>query len=60
MGKYVSSVTGYIGEKLYIDLVSMSETLRGKRYILMTEDGFSRYCEAYLISNNEAHTVAKV
>ena len=28
-GENVPSLTGYVGEKLYIDLVSMLETLRG-------------------------------
>ena len=59
-GEYVPSLTGYVGEKLYVDLVSMSETIRGNRYILMAEDSFSRYCRAYPIPNKEAHTVAKV
>ena len=54
------SLTGYVGEKLYIDLVSMSDTVRGKRYLLTAEDSFSRYCHAYLIPNKDASTVAKV
>ena len=28
-GEHVSSLTGYVGEKLYLDLVSMSDTGRG-------------------------------
>ena len=28
--EHVSSLTGHVGEKLYIDLVSMSETMKGK------------------------------
>ena len=54
------SLTGYAREKLYIDLVSMSDTVRGNQYLLMTEDSFSRYCRAYPIPNKEARTVAKV
>ena len=54
------SLTGYVGEKLYVDLVSMSETMRGNRYMLRVEDSFSPYCRAYPIPNKEAHTVAKV
>ena len=54
------SLTGYVGEKLYIDLVSMSDTVRGNRYLLMAEDSFSRYCHAYPIPNKEEPTVAKV
>ena len=54
------SLTGYVGEKLYIDLVSMSDTVRRNRYLLMAEDSFSRYSCAYPIPNKEARTVAKV
>ena len=28
-GVHVPSFVGYVGEKLYVDLVSMSETIRG-------------------------------
>ena len=53
-------LAGYVGEKLYVDLVTMSETIRGNRYMLMAEDSFSLYCRAYPIPNKEAHIVAKV
>ena len=43
-----------------MNLVSMSETMRGNRYMLTAEDSFSRYCQANLILNKEAHTMAKV
>ena len=33
-GIHMPSLTGYVGEKLYIDLVSMSDTLRGNQYLL--------------------------
>ena len=59
-GENVPSLTGYVGEKLYIDLVSMLDTMRGNRYLLTAEDNFSRYCRAYPIPNKEARTVAKV
>ena len=42
------SLTWYVGKKE--DLVSMSETMRGNRYMLKAVDSF----------NKEAHTVAKV
>ena len=58
--EHVSFLMRYVGKKLYVDLVSMSETIRGKRYMLLAEDSFSRYCWAYLTPNKEAHTVAKV
>ena len=59
-GEHVPSLTGYVGEKLYMDLVSMLETIRGNRYMLTAEDSFSSYCWAYPILNKEAHTVAMV
>ena len=48
------------GEKLYMDLVSMSKTIRGNQYMLTAEDIFSRYFQVYSIYNKEAHTMAKV
>ena len=53
-------LAGYVGEKLYVDLVSMSETIRGNQYMLTAEDSFSRYCQVYSIPNKEAHIGAKV
>ena len=32
-----------VGEKVFIDLVSMSETVRKNRYMLMVQDGFARF-----------------
>ena len=49
-----------LGEKLYLDLVTMSETIRGNQYMLTAEVSFSRYCRVYPIPNKEAHTMAKV
>ena len=45
---------------MYVDLVSMLETIRGNRYMLTAEDSFCRYCKVYLIPNKEARTMAKV
>ena len=59
-GEHVPLLTGYVGEKLYEDLFSMSETIRGNRYMLTVGVSFSQYYPAYLISNKEAHTMAKV
>ena len=58
--EHVPLLTGYMGEKLCVDLVSMSVTIRGNRYMLTVEDSFSRYCRAYPIPNKEGHTLAKV
>ena len=43
-----------------MDLVSMSETMRGNRYMLRAEDNFNQYCQVYPILNKEVHTVANV
>ena len=59
-GEYIPSLAGYIGEKLYVDLVSMSDTTRGNQYLLTVEDSFCSYCHVYPILNKEAHTVAKL
>ena len=59
-GENVPSLTGFVGEKLYIDLVSMSDIVRGNQYLITAEDSFSRYCSIYPIPNKEACTVAKV
>ena len=53
-GEHILSFTGYVGEKLYINLVSMSETNRENRYMLTADDSFGRYCKVYLIPNKEA------
>ena len=33
-GEHVPSLTGYVGEKLYMDLAAMSDTVRRNRYLL--------------------------
>ena len=58
--EHVPSLTRYVVEKLYIELVSLSDTVRGNRYLLTAEDSFSRYCRAYPIPNKEACTVVNV
>ena len=58
--EHIPSLTGYVGENLYIDLFSMSETIRGNRYMVTVEDSFRKYCRAYSIPIKEAHTLAKV
>ena len=37
-GVHVPLLTGYVGEKLYVDLVSMSETIRANRYMIVYAD----------------------
>ena len=38
-GPHMPSTVGNIGETLFIDLVSMSETVRKNRYLLTVQDG---------------------
>ena len=59
-GEHVPSLTGYVGENLYVDLVTMLNTMRGNCYLLTAEDCLSRYCRVYLILNKEAHTMVKM
>ena len=59
-GIHQPSLTGYVGEKLYIDLVSMSDTVRGNRYLLTAEDSFSRYCRAYPIPSTGRSTLQRL
>ena len=54
------STVGNVGEKVFIDLVSMSETVRKNCYLLTVQDGFTRFASAYPICNKEAGTVARV
>ena len=60
MGPNVPSTVGNFGEKVFIDLVSFSETLRKNHYLLTVQDGFTRFASAYPICNKEAGTVARV
>ena len=48
-----------VGEKVFIDLVSKSETVRKNPYMLKVQDGFTRFASAYPICNKEAGTVAE-
>ena len=54
------STVGNVREKVFIDLVSMSETVRKNRYMLRVQDGFTWFASAYPICNKEAGTVARV
>ena len=48
-GPHVPSTVGNVGEKIFIDLVSMSETVRKNHYLLTVQDGFTRFASAYPI-----------
>ena len=43
---HVPSVVGNVEEKLFLDLVSMSETVRKTCYMLTVQDGFTRFASA--------------
>ena len=60
MGPHVPSNVSNLGGKVFIDLVSLSETVRKNHYLLTVQDGFTRLASAYLIFNKEAGTVARV
>ena len=45
-GPHVPSVVGNVEEKLFLDLVSMSETVRKTCYMLTVQDGFTRFASA--------------
>ena len=54
------STVGNVREKVFIDLVLMSETVRKNPYMLTVQDGFARFASAYPICNKEAGTVTRV
>ena len=54
-----STCVGNVGEKVFIDLVTLSET-RKNCYLLTVQEGFTRFTSAYPICNKEAGTVARV
>ena len=47
-------------KKVFIDLVTLSETVRKNSYLFTLQDRFTRFTSAYLICNKEAGTVARV
>ena len=49
MGPHVPSTVGNVGEKVFIDLVTLSETVRKNHYLLTVQDGFTRFASAYPI-----------
>ena len=55
VGEHVPFLTRYVGEELYIDLVSISDNARGNCYLLTAEDScvcFSMYVSEYIYSVN--------
>ena len=55
-----SNINSYVMEKTFIDLVTMSRSVAGNRYLLTVEDGFSRYVCCYPLPNKEAQTIARI
>ena len=43
-GPHVRSTVGNVGEKVFIDLVLMSKTVRKNCYLLTVQDGFNKVC----------------
>ena len=60
MGPHVPSTVGKVREKVFIDLVTLSEAVRKNRYLLTLQVGFTRFASAYPICNKGAGTVARV
>ena len=58
MGPLVLSTVGNVGKKVFIDLVTLSETIMNNHYLVTVQDGFTRFASAYPICNKEAGTVA--
>ena len=54
-----SNVNNYVMEKTFIDLVTMSGSVAGNRYLPTVEDKFSRYVCCYPLPSKEALTIAR-
>ena len=59
-GVHVPRTVGSVGEKTFIDLVTMGTTPRGNCYVFTVQDGFSRYASAYPAPDKTAATIAKI
>jgi len=59
-GVHVPRAVGSVGEKTFIDLVTMGTTPRGNCYVFTVQDGFSRYASAYPAPDKTAATIAKI
>ena len=58
--QHVPGITGYVGEKLNVDLVGpLPTTPDGYRYVLTMQDNFSRHVSAVLLKTKEAVEVAR-
>ena len=58
--QHVPGTTGYVGEKLNIDLVGpLPTTPDGYRYVLTMQDNFSRHVSAVPLKTKEAVEVAR-
>ena len=60
VGILFPSLEGNLGEKMFIDLVSMSETVQGYLYLLTVQYVFSCFSLAYPKPNKEASTLAGI
>ena len=57
MGPHKPSAVGNLGEKVFINLVSLSKNSKEESLFV---DGFTRFDSAYSICNKEAGLVARV
>ena len=51
IGPLVLSTVGNVGKKVFIDLVTLSETIMNNHYLVMVQDGFTRSVNVYPICN---------
>ena len=58
-GPHMPSTVGNVREKVFIDLVSMSETVRKNRYLLTVQDGFTRFASVYPICNGQWNRICQ-
>ena len=60
MGPHMPSTVGNITDKVFIDLLTLSETVRKNCYLLTVQDKFKRFTSPFLIWNKEAGTLTRV
>ena len=59
--QHVDRAHGYVGQRLWIDLVGpMNPTREGNKYVLTCQDAFSRYVWAFPLPDKSSETVFRV
>lgn len=47
-------------ERWHIDILELTQTKDGDRYVLLVVDSFTRWCEAFALKTQDANAIAKV